>query len=127
MRSAVAAVALMWVSALVGARCGFLQFQPRAVHLNHSLATSLCGEFAVNADHAHPSDNSTPPSPEQFATAVLSRSASLSIPSAAVLGVVAITASLTYLAVAGGRGPPAALVSLRTGQGLLTRFCLARR
>jgi lipoprotein LpqS len=127
MRSAVAAAALTWVFALVGVGCGFLQFQPHAAHLNHPPATSLGGEFAVNVDHAHLSDNSTPPCPEKFAPAVSSRSAAPSIPSAVVLGAGAGTASLTYLVVAGGRGPPAALVSVRTGQDFLTRFFLARR
>jgi hypothetical protein len=127
MRSAVAAVALTWVLAAVIAQCGVPQFQRHAAHPNHPLATSLGGEFAVNIDHAHVSDNSTPPCPEQLATAVLPRLTTPSIASAAVLGFPGIMAVLSYLVVPGGRAPPAALVSARIGQDLLTRLCLARR
>ena len=127
MRSALGAVALIWVLAIAGAQCGFLQAQSQLGHLNHPLATSLGGEFAINVNHAHLSDNSTSPCPDQVVTAVPPRSTTPSIGSAAVVGVASSTAALTNLIVPGGRGPPAAQAGVRTGHDLLTRFCLARR
>lgn len=127
MRSAIVAVVLAWVVAAVAAQCWLPQVHRHAAHPNHPLATSVGSEFAVDIGHAHLSDNSTPPCPEQFATAALPRSATPSFESAAVAAAAGITGVPAYLVVPSGRGPPAALVSARTGQDLLTRLCLARR
>jgi lipoprotein LpqS len=130
MRAAVAAVVLTWVLALVGAQCAFPHFQPHAAHPSHALAVSpgsRGGEFAINVDHAHLSGNSTPRCPDQFATAVLPRSAIPAVAPAAVLGVAVISAVVIHLVVPSGRGPPAEQAPARAGQDLLTRLCLARR
>ncbi|MCV7339873.1 hypothetical protein [Mycobacterium haemophilum] len=126
-RSSLGAVSLIWVLVISGAQCGFLQPQPHAGHLKHPLAMSLGGEFAINVNHAHLSDNSKFECPDQFVTAVPPRSTTPSIVSVVVLAVASIAAALTNLVVPGGRGPPVALACVRTGQDLLTRFCLARR
>nr|VTO97132.1 hypothetical protein BIN_B_01852 [Mycobacterium riyadhense] len=126
-RSAIAAVALAWVVAAIATQCWLPQMHRHATHPNHPLVTSVGKEFAVNADHQHLSDNSTPPCPEQLATAVLPRWAAQASAAAAVAVAVGVAGVLTCLVVRAGRGPPAALISARTGQDLLTRFCLARR
>ncbi|OSC39626.1 hypothetical protein [Mycobacterium decipiens] len=125
MRSAIVAVALALL--VVTAQCWLPQLHRHVAHPNHPLTTSVGGEFIINTDHAHIVDNSTPPCPQQFATAVLPRSATPVFPSDAVAAAGGITAVLSHLVVPAGRGPPPALRSVRTGQDLLTRFCLARR
>src|SRR5258707_7173473 len=127
MRAALVAVVLAWVAAAVAVQCWLPALHSHAAHPNHPLVTSLGGEFAINLDHAHLTDKSKLPCPKQFATAVLQRSATLSCAVAAVVAVAAIAGMLSDLVVVAGRGPPAAAVSVRTGQDLLTRFCLARR
>ncbi|WP_318187388.1 putative copper homeostasis (lipo)protein LpqS [Mycobacterium simulans] len=126
-RSAIAAVALAWVVAAIAAQCWLPQIHRHATHPNHPLVTSVGKEFAVNIDHAHLSDNSTPSCPEQFATGVLPRSAAQALEAAAIAVAVGIAGVLTCLVVRAGRGPPPVLASACTGQDLLTRFCLARR
>lgn len=101
--------------AAVAAQCWLPQAHRHAAHPNHPLVTSVGSEFAVNIGHAHLSDNSTPPCPEQFATAVLPRSTTPSFESGAVAATAGITGVLTCLVVPAGRGPPATLASACMG------------
>jgi lipoprotein LpqS len=87
------------VFALVGAKSGLVQFQSHEAHPNHPLATSLGTEFAINVNHAHLSNNSTTPCPEQFASVVLPQRAIAPVASLAVLTVASIAGLFTYLAV----------------------------
>ncbi len=126
-RSAIVALALAWAAAVVAAQCWLPQVHLQPAHSDHPLATSVGSEFVLSADHAHLVDNSTPPCPEQFATAVLPRTATVSFESAPVAAAAGIPGILTYLVVPAGRGPPSVPVYVRAGQDLLTRYCRARR
>jgi hypothetical protein len=97
-----------------------------AAHPDHPLAASLGAEFAINLNHAHVADNSSPHCLDQFATAVVPRSDIPPIASAAVLTVAGIAGLLIYLAASARRGPPATVVSANAGQDLLTRICSRR-
>lgn len=125
--------ALVWALVGVGAHGGLLSAERHAVHAvhavhaGHPLLASWGAEFAVSAHHAHMVDGSAHSHhPEQFATAVLPRSATTLAALAVVVTVVAALVILDCF-VPGGRGPPPALAPVVTGQDLLTRFCLARR
>uniref|UniRef100_UPI000C1F03DB lipoprotein LpqS n=1 Tax=Klebsiella pneumoniae TaxID=573 RepID=UPI000C1F03DB len=96
-------------------------------HPNHPLTTSVGSEFVINTDHGHLVENSMPPCPERLATAVLPRSATPVLLPDVVAAAPGMTAALTDPVAPAARGPPAAQGSVRTGQDLLTRFCLARR
>ncbi|CCK62974.1 Conserved lipoprotein of unknown function LpqS [Mycobacterium canettii CIPT 140070017] len=127
MRSAIVAVALGVLVAAVVAQCWFPQLHRHLAHRNHPLATSVGSEFVINTDHGHLVDNSTPPCPERLATAVLPRSDTPVFLPDVVAAAPGMTAALTDPVAPAARGPPAAQGSVRTGQDLLTRFCLARR
>jgi hypothetical protein len=99
----------------------------RASHTPHPSLSSLGSEFTVNAEYSHLVDGSSMACPESVTTAVLPRSATVSVGHGAVLAVLAITGWHAQPAVLAGRGPPGALGTARTGQDLLRRFCLARR
>ncbi|HTQ16228.1 hypothetical protein [Mycobacterium sp.] len=126
-RFAIVAVALAWAFVLIGGQCGLLEVQPDAANPNHASATSPGAELAVDVNHAHLSDNSIPPCPEQFAAAVLPQSAIPPIASVTELTAAASAGLLSYLVVSIGRGPHATFVSASAGQDILTRFCLSRR
>lgn len=127
MRSAIVAVALGVTVAAVAAACWLPQLHRHVAHPNHSLTTSVGSEFVINTDHGHLVDNSMPPCPERLATAVLPRSATPVFLPDVVAAAPGMTAALTDPVAPAARGPPAAQGSVRTGQDLLTRFCLARR
>lgn len=127
MRSAIVAVALGVTVAAVAAACWLPQLRRHVAHPNHPLTTSVGSEFVINTDHGHLVDNSMPPCPERLATAVLPRSATPVLLPDVVAAAPGMTAALTDPVAPAARGPPAAQGSVRTGQDLLTRFCLARR
>ncbi|CAM4177000.1 hypothetical protein MB901379_04179 [Mycobacterium basiliense] len=126
-RFAFVALALALTAVVLAAQCWLPQVSRQVAHPDHPLVTSLGGEFVVSVDHAHLFDHSSPPCPEQFATAILPRSAIPSFASVAVVTVAPAVGLFAHVVVAAGRGPPTAPVHVPTGQELLTRFCLARR
>ncbi|ORW07844.1 hypothetical protein AWC14_23780 [Mycobacterium kyorinense] len=95
--------------------------------MGQPVLVSASEQLAVHADHAYLGDGSSHACPEQFATAVLPRSATALATLGAVVAVVAVMGWAAPLMVSAGRGPPRAPASVVTGHDLLTRFCLARR
>lgn len=126
-RTAVVALALALVVVALAAQCWLRQFPRDTAHPDHPLATSIGNEFVINLDHPHVLDNATPLCPEQFAPAVLPRSASPAFSADIVAAAVGIAGSFSYPVLPAVRGPPAELNAACTGQDLLTRYCLARR
>ena len=126
-RLVVAMAAAVAILAIAG-HCGLLRSVPQPPP-SQSLLTSLGGELTANAAQPHLVDGlPICKSSKALVTAALPKSA----PTASIAlgaGVAAIIgmALLARLVVPAGRGPPRALVTARTGQDLLTRFCLARR
>ncbi|QUR69948.1 hypothetical protein [Mycobacterium spongiae] len=127
MESAVVVVAFALVGAALAAQCWLPQPQRYRAHPNHPLATSVGREFVVNIDHPHVRNNSTPQCAEHFAPAVLPRSAAPGFAVDIVAATAEGAATPIHPVVATVRGPPAGLDIARSGQDLLTRFCLARR
>lgn len=126
MRMAVLA-AVAWLVAVVVVQCWLPHVQHHAPHTPHPMAAAVGGEFTVNADHAHFSDNSTPPCPLDMVAAPVSRSHATTFAPASVSPVAGIVVAHTHPADSTGRGPPGALDCPTYGQDLLTRYCLARR
>lgn len=124
-RPPIAMTVAVLLLALVG-HSGVLVPHPYEPHLPHPLASSIGGEFAVNADHAHLVNDSTTRCHVVLAAAVLSRAATPLVDLGTV-SAAAVTAAVVSLAVAVGRDPPRVHGLVLTGQELLTRFCLARR
>jgi lipoprotein LpqS len=127
LRLFIGVAAAVAVVAVVG-HCEPNLSEPRASHTPHPLLSSLGNsEFTVNAQHEHLVDGSSTACHESMTSAVLPRSANVSVGHGAVMAVVAITGWQAQPAVLAGRGPPGALGAALTGQDLLRRFCLARR
>lgn len=124
-RTPIAMTVAVLLLALVG-HSGMLAPHSHEPHLPHPLVSSVGGEFAVNADHAHLVNDSTTRCHEVIAAAVLSRAANPLV-NLGTVSAAAVTAAVVSLAVAVGRGPPRVHGLVLTGQELLTRFCLARR
>ncbi len=129
LRSIFVVAAVVWGLVAVGAHAGLASGDHHAVHPPHALLTAVGAEFAVDVGHAHLVDGSgSSHHPEQFASAVLPRSATALAGLALVVAVVAtVMGVLAGVAVSAGRGPPFGLASVVTGRDRLTRFCLARR
>ncbi|WP_036365270.1 putative copper homeostasis (lipo)protein LpqS [Mycobacterium asiaticum] len=125
-RMAVLAV-LAWLVAVVVGQCWLPHLQQHAPHTPHPLAAVVGGEFTVNADHAHFSDNSTPPCPLDMAAVALSRSDATIFAPASVVPAAGIVVAHAHPAESTGRAPPRAVDCPTCGQDLLTRYCLARR
>lgn len=125
-RSLIAVATAAFLVALVG-HSSLLDSETHASHQPHPLVATLGGEFAVNVDHAHSFAGSLTQCHDVFATAVCPRSATTLVALGAVAAGIAVTAALANLVVAAGRGPPKVLPTARTGQDLLTQFCVARR
>ncbi|KZS68397.1 hypothetical protein A4G27_09595 [Mycobacterium kansasii] len=125
-RSARIAIVLVVVVAAVAAQCWLPQLDRQPAHPSHPLSTAVGSEFAVNIGHAHLSDDSAAPCPPLQAGAVMPRSDAPVFEAAVVVGAGGIVGVLTAAVVVAGRGPPTLPVDVRTGQDLLTRFCLSR-
>ncbi|OBK97211.1 hypothetical protein A5645_06705 [Mycobacterium asiaticum] len=119
--------AVSWLVAVVVVQCWLPHVQHGAPHTPHPLAAAVGGEFTVNADHAHFSDNSTPPCQLDMVAVPLSRSNATIFTPASVVPVAGLVAAHAHPAESTGRAPPRALDSSTCGQDLLTRYCLARR
>jgi hypothetical protein len=129
-RFAVVVIAMTWSVAVVvalAAQCWLPHPDGDAAHPNHPLAAAVGAEFAVNVDHAHLSHNSTAPCPVEFAIAPLPRSDAAASAHAGVSATTGVAGGPANQAVLAGRGPPLASGLPRSGQDLLTYYCLARR
>lgn len=114
------------VVAAVAAQCWLPQLDRQPAHLSHPLSTAVGSEFAVNIGHAHLTDDSASLCPPLQASAVIPRSHTPAFEAAVVVVASGIAGVLTAAVVVAGRGPPTLPVDVRTGQDLLTRFCLSR-
>ncbi|WP_459561278.1 putative copper homeostasis (lipo)protein LpqS [Mycobacterium kiyosense] len=124
-RSVIAIAALLW---LLSGSLGELQRSVTAApDTAHTAASSLGQAVAVNADHTHADHGSSTAWPELFATSLDPRWVTTLV-ALGTLALVAIVAALfADRVLAPGRGPPCGITTARSGQDLLTRFCLSRR
>lgn len=127
LRFAVVAIAVTWTIAVIAAQCWTPQLHRLAVHPNHPLVTAVGAEFAVNMDHAHFSDDSTPPCPQEIATAALPRTDTPVFAAEVVAAATVTPGAYDDLVVPAGRGPPRSPGLPQSGQDVLNRFCLSRR
>ncbi|POX89069.1 hypothetical protein C3469_11580 [Mycobacterium kansasii] len=125
-RSARIAIVLVVVVAAVAAQCWLPQLDRQPAHPSHPLSTAVGSEFAVNIGHAHLTDDSASPCPPLQAGAVMPRPDTPAFEAAVVVVAGGIASMPTAAVVVAGRGPPTLPVDVRTGQDLLTRFCLSR-
>ncbi|MCV6975270.1 hypothetical protein [Mycobacterium bourgelatii] len=123
---AVVSVVLALALSVVAAQCWFPQVHPHAAQPNHPATTVLGGDYAKHGDHAHLSDNSKPPCPDQAAIAVLPRVAQPALDSSVAAAAETVPVPV-YQLVSSGRGPPEWQWSAISGRDLLTRYCLSRR
>ena len=124
-RFAIVAVVAAWSIVTLLAQCWSPQHRHHTAHPVHPLAAVVGAEFVVNTNHAHFSDNSTPPCPLDFATAPAPRSESTAFAADVASSTPVATAAHADRHMLAGRGPPSGLP--RSGQDLLIRYCLARR
>lgn len=125
LRFAIVAIVAAWSIAAVLAQCWSPQHGHPAAHPIHPLAAAVGAEFVVNTNHAHFSDDSTPPCPSDFATAPLPRSESTAFAADVVSSAPVATDTYAHRHTLAGRGPPGGLP--RSGRDLLIRYCLTRR
>lgn len=124
-RSVIAIAALLW---LLGGGLGELQRSVTAApDTAHTAAASLGQAVAVNADHTRADYGSSTAWPTLFATSV----DPLWMTTLVALGTLTLVAIVAALfadrVLAPGRSPPCGITPARSGQDLLTRFCLSRR
>ncbi|MCV6963818.1 hypothetical protein BST27_02275 [Mycobacterium intermedium] len=124
---AVVSVVLALALSAVAAQCWFPQVHSHAVQTDHPVTTVLGGDYAKHGDHAHLSDTSKPPCPDQAAIAVLPRVAQPALDSSAVAAAAETVPVPVYQLVSSGRGPPEWQRSAISGRDLLTRYCRSRR
>ncbi|KQH75123.1 hypothetical protein AO501_07455 [Mycobacterium gordonae] len=124
-RSVIAIAAVLWL--LVGGVGELQRSVTAATDTAHTAAASLGKAVAVNADHTRVDRGSSSEWPKVFATAVDPRWTTTLV----ALGMLALVGTVAALfadrVVPAGRGPPCGFTTARTGQDVLTRFCLSRR
>ncbi|OBK24441.1 hypothetical protein A5634_03720 [Mycobacterium asiaticum] len=120
-------IAATFLVVLVLNQCWHHQPHRQTAHPDHPLAAVVGGEFAVNADHAHFANDLKASCPLDIAALPLPRSDATLFAPNAVDTVPAGPHLDTGSGPAAGRGPPGVLGLPRSGQDLLTRYCLARR
>ena len=128
-RRFVVAVAAAVAALAVVSHCGLSRSVPQPPSPAQSVLSSWGGELTAHPGQPHLVDGlPICTASKVLVTAALPRSAAIALISlggglAAFIG----AALLTQLVVPAGRSPPRAFLSFRTGQDLLTRFCLSRR
>jgi hypothetical protein len=127
LRSAAALAVALWV-VLIAAQWELPLSDASAAHPHAAGAQSAHSvEWAVITDHAHVQDGSTPAVPQTIAAAVLPRASIGLIALGLIAAVIVLAGSCARGVLATVRGPPRALVTVLSGQQVLTRFCIARR
>lgn len=112
----------------VVAVCGLLRPGHPGPHSPRSSLTSLDSQLTVSVDQPYVDNGRWKACRKAFAEAMLPQPPVTALAAfGMVAAVVAVAGWRTPRVVPAGRDPPRGLAPFRTGQDLLTRFCLARR